>query len=140
MANNTETGEECRRCRQGTKCPVGKVDVVSTDLELCNEVAGSGTAAHGWNNGCDQVVGIRFGSVGFSGSVSLAFLSLFVDEVPEGKAGKPADERELPVTLVIHAEAVGDAARISPKSSDISSRKRTKASVEWSPGTWNKMG
>ncbi|WP_291169320.1 PQQ-binding-like beta-propeller repeat protein [Gimesia sp.] len=96
----------------------GEVKLHSSDLEL------------GLDAGDPQVVGVRFSNVPLSADdqVESAWIQFTVDET--GKS---------PARLKIEAEAASDAAPFVESKQNLSSRKRTKANVEWSPPAWMKV-
>ncbi len=94
---------------------LGGVRLASPDLELIE------------NRGGDQVVGLRFTDLRIPPGARIA--KAFLQFTPEERDSGPAD-------LTIQAELAGDAAVFENSRGNISSRNRTAASVEWSPGPW----
>ncbi|MHC4497139.1 MAG: cyanophycinase [Planctomycetota bacterium] len=101
----------------------GSMHLKSTDLELINDSQRSERGA--------QVVGMCFTGIPIpqGAQIKKAYLQFTVDEV-----------KTKPTNLVIHAEATPYVQRFTMFKHDISSRKRTKASVKWSPEPWNVIG
>jgi len=98
----------------------GKMDLDSSDLDMMHTTSG------------DQVaVGIRFAKVLISGEAQIqkAYLQFTAEE----KLKEPTD-------LTIHAELSVNAKSFTTADHNISSRKRTKASVRWSPEPWSVFG
>jgi hypothetical protein len=96
----------------------GDVSRGSSDLELVRD---SG----------DQIIGIRFNKINLprGAEIRSAYIQMTCDET--------SDE---PTTLLIAAQDSGHADRFSGDKHDISSRAKTRAEVEWSPGPWKKKG
>jgi len=102
----------------------GSMHIKSTDLELIND---SQRSERG-----DQVVGMRFTDIPIpqGAQIKKAYVQFTVDEVTTK-----------PTSLVIHAELKPYyVPRFQMVKHNISSRKRTKASVKWSPGPWTVKG
>jgi hypothetical protein len=102
----------------------GSMHLKSTDLELINDGQRSERG--------DQVVGMRFTDfpIPHGAQIKKAYLQFTVDEV-----------RTKPTSLVIHAETTPYYRPwFAMVKHNISSRKRTKASVKWSPEPWNVIG
>jgi hypothetical protein len=91
------------------------VNLTSVDLELVRD------------GQTEQVVGLRFTKIAVPRGVSVtnAYIQFTVDET-DGQ----------PVTLTIQAEAVNNSATFTSTPSNISSRPRTTASVQWTPEPW----
>ena len=100
----------------------GSMSLTSSDLDLIN---------HGGANGGDQIVGIRFTNIQIPKSTQIkkAYLQFTVDE-------RGAESTE----LTIHAELAASAVAFSKAQKNISSRKRTSASIKWSPRPWRVKG
>lgn len=96
----------------------GEVDLDSSDLELVDDEG-------------IQVVGLRFNKINLSRNAKIkkAYLQFTCDEASTD-----------PTSLIISAQASGDAARFSTDSHDVSLRPRTSAEVAWSPPAWKKGG
>ena len=73
------------------------------------------------------MVGLRFTDLRIPPGARIA--KAFLQFTPEERDSGPAD-------LTIQAELAGDAAVFENSRGNISSRNRTAASVEWSPGPW----
>ncbi|MHC4509811.1 MAG: cyanophycinase [Planctomycetota bacterium] len=102
----------------------GSMHLKSTDLELINDGQRSERG--------DQVVGMRFTDfpIPHGAQIKKAYVQFTVDEV-----------RTKPTNLVIHAETTPYyRSWFAMFKHNISSRKRTKASVKWSPEPWNVIG
>ncbi|MHC4536226.1 MAG: DPP IV N-terminal domain-containing protein [Planctomycetota bacterium] len=101
----------------------GSMHLKSTDLELINDSQNSERS--------DQVVGMRFTDIPIpqGAQIRKAYLQFMTDEV-----------KTKPTNLVIHAETAPYARPFTKAAHNISSRKRTKASVKWSPEPWNVIG
>lgn len=99
----------------------GWMDIDSSDLDLIND----------GRRGA-QVVGMRFTAIPIphGAQIKKAYLQFTVDKV-----------KTKPTNLVIHAETTPYyVPGFVPAKHNISSRKRTKASVKWSPEPWNVIG
>ncbi len=99
----------------------GSMDIDSSDLDLIND----------GRRGA-RVVGMRFTDIPIPQGVQIrkAYLQFTVDKV-----------KTKPTNLVIHAEATPSyPKRFLSVMHNISSRKRTKASVKWSPERWDVIG
>ncbi|UCC97978.1 MAG: cyanophycinase [Phycisphaerales bacterium] len=99
----------------------GSMDIDSSDLDLIND----------GRRGA-QIVGIRFTDIPITrGSrIKKAYLQFTADKI-----------KTKPTRLVIHAETTPYFVRwFAPDKHNISRRKRTWASVEWSPEPWNVIG
>lgn len=96
----------------------GEVKLHSSDLEL------------GLDGGDPQVVGLRFSNIPLSVSDQLesASIQFTVDETGKSSA-----------QLKIEAEASANPKPFVESKQNLSSRKRTKASVVWSPPAWSKV-
>jgi cyanophycinase len=101
----------------------GSMQTTSTDLELIND---SQRSERG-----DQVVGMRFTDIPIPQGTQIkkAYVQFTTDEV-----------RTKPTNLIIHVEPIPFAQPFTKFMHNISSRKRTKASVKWSPEPWNVIG
>jgi cyanophycinase len=102
----------------------GSMHLKSTDLELINDGRRSERG--------DQVVGMRFTDIPIpqGAQIKKAYVQFTADEVTTK-----------PTSLVIHAETTTYyRPRFQMVKHNISSRKRTKASVKWSPEPWNVEG
>jgi hypothetical protein len=101
----------------------GSMHLKSTDLELINDSQNSERG--------DQVVGMRFTDILIpqGAQIRKAYVQFTVDEV-----------KTKPTKLIIHAEKTPNAQWFLKAAHNISSRKRTKASVKWSPEPWNVEG
>lgn len=97
----------------------GSVSRNSSDLELV------------FDQGGNQVVGIRFGSVPVPAGATItdAYLQLTADETNAGT-----------VALVIRGEAADAADPYTSAAFGISSRSTTPESVDWAPADWNTVG
>lgn len=98
----------------------GSMDLNSSDLDLIND----------GRRGA-QVVGMRFTGIPIpqGAQIKKAYLQFTVDKV-----------KTKPTNLVIHAETTPYVPQFTRIKHNISSRKRTKASVKWSPEPWNVIG
>jgi len=101
----------------------GTMDLVSTDLELADNLAATGQPS--------DIVGIRFVNVTIpqGETIDNAYIQFQVDETNSGAS-----------SLTIEAEAVDDAAQFTTADYDITSRPRTTASVLWTPPVWTTVG
>jgi hypothetical protein len=124
----------------------GSMYLTSTDLELmhdettaeaCPSCPGGGSAA-----GSEQVVALRFNNVQIprGAGLSEAHIGFEIDEVNEPQSS-------LPVVIAIYGEYSGNAAEISGRQFDLSSRPPTDMAVTWSPAgsseepeTWGTVG
>jgi outer membrane protein assembly factor BamB len=97
----------------------GGVNLSSSDLELVQESS-------------NQTVGIRFNGVNIprSSSVTNAYIQFTCDET----------NNQNPCNLIIQGQAADNASTFSTSENNISSRRRTSASVKWSPPDWNSVG
>ena len=97
----------------------GQMYLDSSDLELINDWRG------------DQSVGMRFRGIQLPNGATIkkAYLQFTV-----------AGVNTQPTDLTIHAELATNAETFTEVKGNISSRKRTKASVKWSPEPWNVRG
>jgi hypothetical protein len=79
----------------------------------------------------DQLVGLRFANVELPAGarVTSSYLQFTV-----------ANDGDEPTSLEIRAEAIGNAPAFAGKSSNLSSRVQTSASVAWSPEAWSVVG
>ncbi len=93
----------------------GRVRLDSDDLELIED------------DGGDQLVGLRFTDLPIPSRARIA--KAFLRFAPE----EPGTDL---VDFTIQAELSGDAATFENRRGNISSRRRTAASVEWSPEPW----
>ena len=98
--------------------PDGQVNLTSSDLELVNDDG-------------DQIVGLRFTDIA----------------VPRGTTIKAAhvqftaeDDESDDTDLIIYGELVANAQPFRRSAFDVSSRRRTAASVHWSPVPWMTVG
>ena len=99
---------------------LGGMDTGSSDLELGRD----GTVAAG-DNGA-QAVGVRYIlPVGHGATITDAYLQFSADQVSTG-----------PLTVQIYAEATDNAAAFTEDNSNITSREKTTAMVEWTPPDW----
>lgn len=100
----------------GEESAKGKVTITSSDLELTTDKSA-------------QTIGVRFRDLKLEREqeVPPTFLQFTVDETSSD-----------PTDLTIHAEATDNAGEFDTKDENISRRKRTSASVSWSPGPWMK--
>jgi len=96
----------------------GTTKLSSSDLEIVYD-------------GGEQIVGLRFSKVPIpqGASIDRAYIQFKVDETNSGDT-----------SLIIAGEDRDDASSFSATHQNISSRKRTSASVAWSPGAWNTVG
>jgi hypothetical protein len=96
----------------------GKVSLNSSDLELVMDSS-------------DQKVGLRFNNIQLARDAVIrsAHLQFTCDE--------PSKEK---TSLLIAAEASGNAERFRPENHDLSSRTLTRAEVLWAPESWVKSG
>ncbi|MCL4191316.1 MAG: hypothetical protein KJZ87_06190, partial [Thermoguttaceae bacterium] len=96
----------------------GKVSLDSSDLELTE------------NEG-PQTVGLRFQSVPLPAGAKIkkAYVQFEV--------GKESSEATV---LTLAGQAIDDAPAFAAKDKDVSSRARTRSSVEWKPGSWSEEG
>jgi Tol biopolymer transport system component len=99
----------------------GNMYLDSSDLELM----------HDSNRRGDQVVGVRFANMRIPKGTQIkkVYVQFTTDEVTT----RPTD-------LSIHAELVKNAKAFTTDKHNISSRKRTEASVKWSPEPWKVKG
>ncbi|MCB9297018.1 MAG: metallophosphoesterase [Lewinellaceae bacterium] len=97
----------------------GRVDVNSSDLELCTD-------------GLSQWVGLRFEGLNIPQGAHIvsAYLQFQVDE----------SNNDDPCNLTIYGQAADNAATFTEADFDISSRPRTVSSVAWSPENWLAVG
>ena len=93
----------------------GNVSLGSSDLELV------------FDGGGNQVVGLRFASLGIpqGAVVQHAYVQFHADESHSG-----------PTTLTLEGEATADSAPFVNASGNVSARPRTTAGVSWSPSAW----
>jgi cyanophycinase len=98
----------------------GSMDENSSDLDLIND------GRYG-----AQIVGMRFNDISIpqGAQIKKAYLQFTADKV-----------KTKPTNLVIHAEPTPYARPFTKATHNISPRKRTKASVKWSPEPWNVIG
>ena len=95
---------------------IGAVDVVSSDLELTQEVD-------------NQLVGMRFNNISIpqGAEIASAYVQFHVDETSSGTTN-----------LTFHAEDSDNASTFSTTNSDLSNRTQTSASVSWNNvPAWN---
>ena len=97
----------------------GSMSLGSSDLELISD------------GGDDQIVGMRFASVGVpaGATVTSATVQFQVDETDSGAAN-----------LVISGQAADDPPSFTSTNGDISSRALTTASANWAPPSWSNTG
>ncbi|MDA2923724.1 Ig-like domain-containing protein [Acidobacteria bacterium AH-259-L09] len=94
----------------------GSMRLTSDDLELIEDSGG------------DQVVGLRFTEIRIprGAQIEQAYLQFAAEEVSTD-----------PTDLLIQAELAGHAATFRDVTRNLTSRRRTSASVHWSPEAWN---
>ena len=83
------------------------------------------------NDDGEQIVGLRFGEIGIPKGtlIKKAYLQFTTAEVSIEQTD-----------LVIHAELAADAQPFSDVERNITSRRKTTASVKWSPESWKVVG
>jgi len=98
----------------------GSMYLNSSDVELIKD-----------SRSGEQIVGLRFLNIRILKGTQIrkAYLQFKVDEVSTEQTD-----------LIIQAELAGDAVAFTNVRQNISSRKRTSASVNWSPEPWNTVG
>ena len=96
--------------------PLGFVRLTSSDLELIED------------SGSEQVVGLRFTDIRIptGAQVAKAYVQFTAEEVSTD-----------PTDLIIQAELTGNGATFRAVTGNLTSRRRTSASVHWSPEAWN---
>ncbi|MDX1301629.1 hypothetical protein [Photobacterium sp.] len=96
----------------------GRVDINSSDLELVYDKR-------------EQIVGMRFNAMTIPAQATItnAYIQFQTDETESGAAA-----------LIFAAEATDNAATFREEDENISSRKRTSASVTWEPAPWSSRG
>src|SRR5919109_4854889 len=101
----------------------GKMDLTSTDLDLADDLAGSGAIG--------QTVGIRFTGIDIphGAIITKAYLQFETDEASTGAS-----------SLLIRGEDADDVATFSTVPGNISTRATTDASVSWAPADWTTVG
>src|SRR5919108_5969941 len=101
----------------------GKMDLTSTDLDLADDLAGSGAVG--------QTIGIRFIGIDIphGAIITNAYLQFQTDEASTGAS-----------SLLIRGEDADDAATFSTVVGNISTRPSTDASVSWAPADWTTVG
>jgi hypothetical protein len=101
----------------------GKVDLTSTDLDLADDIVGSG--------GARQAIGIRFTGIDIphGAIITNAYLQFQTDEMSTGA-----------ISLLIRGEDADDAATFSTVTGNVSSRPTTDAAVSWTPADWTTVG
>ena len=102
----------------GEESANGTVTITSSDLELTKDKT-------------QQIVGVRFRNLKLKRGQKIAptFIQFTVDETGSN-----------PTQLSIRAEATDNAEEFQPQAGNISRRKKTKATVSWSPEPWIKEG
>jgi len=103
----------------------GAVHLWSDDLELIHD------ADPGHN--VDQVVGIRFRHIPVPHGARIKRAYIQLTAYPEDAASQKTD-------LVVHAELAADAKPFAEVKHNITSRRKTAASVKWSPEPWTVGG
>ncbi|UCE49605.1 MAG: PD40 domain-containing protein, partial [Phycisphaerales bacterium] len=101
----------------------GAMDLDSSDLELIDEYDGDG----------DQIVGLRFADIRISQGARIKRAYVQFTAYPVQGSSEKTD-------LMIHAELSANAETFKEADHNISTRKRTKASVKWSPEPWTVKG
>gem|GEM_PF-1934412 len=100
----------------------GSMYLDSSDLELIDDHNGDG----------DQIVGLRFGDVNISPGTRIKRAYVQFTAYPRQSGSE--------TNLMIHAELSVNAETFTETDHNISSRKRTKTSVKWSPEPWMVKG
>ena len=107
----------------------GQMYLDSSDLELTTPDRADQAETKGDN--LDQVVAMRFADIPLpkAAQIKKAYLQFTVDEVDTEQTN-----------LVVHAELAGNAEPFDGVDRNITSRRKTTASVKWSPEPWEIQG